>query len=125
MPGRTLHQEIDTDGRSHAEPATVRRPGAPTVELALDLQRQAGNRSVTALLARRHPDADRPTNRARIGAMPAAPGTVAAMVATAARAAATRGGAASVQREPCTDCPDASAPAAPDEADGLETSSPG
>ena len=57
--------------------------------------------------------------------MLATPDTGAAIVASTGQVAATPGGSASVQREPCTDCPDAPAQLAPDVADGLEASSPG
>lgn len=113
MPGRTLQHELEVDARQFREPANVRRSGAPMVELALDLQRRAGNRSVTQLVAHRGPGADPRPIHGLVGAIASAAGPAPASVTMSRAASTTGGGSASVQREPCTDCPDAISPATP------------
>jgi hypothetical protein len=91
MPGHRYEQEPQTAARPLHAPGAARRGASPLVEVALDLQRRAGNRSVTELVG---------GSTARI---PARGGIL-----------ATPGGSIGVQREPCTDCPDADGLATPD-----------
>jgi hypothetical protein len=71
--------------------------------MALDLQRRAGNRSVTELV-----------------------GTAVGAAATLSRATPPTGRSAiAVQREPCTDCPDAEASSLADASELPESASPG
>jgi hypothetical protein len=101
MRGHHFQHEPETDSRPLPGPGAVRRSGTPIVDMAVDLQRRAGNRSVAELAG---------------GSI----GPVLALGSGAApgrRAAPGRSNAVGVQREPCTDCPDADVLTVPDEAD--------
>jgi hypothetical protein len=90
-------QDVLAPGRL---PVMRERSDASDVRAAMDLQRRAGNRSVAELVARSHVD----PSRNPLAALTSA-GRTPAPVATGG--AAGGGGAVSVQREPCVDCPDA------------------
>jgi len=90
-------QDVLAPGRL---PVMRERSDASVVHAAMDLQQRAGNRSVAELVARSHVDpAGNP-----LAALTSAGRTPAP---AAAVGAAGGGGAVSVQREPCVDCPDA------------------
>jgi hypothetical protein len=104
MTDRTLQHEIEPIVRRRPDARDVRRSGAPVADIALDLQRQAGNRSVVELLGRAAPPV---TGRGAAGTLAALAGSRQSGQVTAA----PRTAPASVQREPCADCPDALEPA--------------
>jgi hypothetical protein len=103
MPGHRLQHEPETASRPLPGSGTVRRAGSPLVELALHLQRHAGNRSVSELVA----------------------GNGASVPTLTGATAATRSGPVGVQREPCIDCPDPDALAVPDTAELPESGAQG
>jgi hypothetical protein len=111
MADHTLQRELDPIAHRRPERRQVRRSGTPLMDLALELQRQAGNRSVAELI--RH-DATPMGRGAMAGTLAAIAGSSpAGQLPTTRRAAA-----ATVQREPCADCPDNPVAAMPDP-DGL------
>lgn len=103
MPGHRFQHEPEADSRPLPSAGNARRTGSPLVELALDLQRRAGNRSVTELVGTAVGSASKLTGAT----------------------AATGRSAVGVQREPCIDCPDAEALPMADASDLPESGSPG
>jgi hypothetical protein len=101
MPGHHFQHERETDLRPLPGPGAARRSGTPVAEFALDLQRRAGNRSVTELVGGS-------IGSALALGRAAAPGPA---------LAPGRSNPVGVQREPCADCPDADVLTVPDEAE--------
>ena len=91
MADHRFQREPEIPSRPLPGSGTVRRAGSPLVELALVLQRQAGNRSFTELVG----------------------GSVGSTLAPGGAALPAPPSPAAVQREPCSDCPDPDPPTAP------------
>lgn len=116
MASRLLQHVPELEPGHVAGTANVRRVEMPTVEMALGLQRSAGNRAVAALVGQHASGAGRRPVDDLVGSV-AASRRPPASAAGASAVESTRSAAASVQRAPCTDCPDAVAP--PSEGDDL------
>jgi hypothetical protein len=101
MADHSLQRELDPIAPRRPDLRHVPRSGALLADLALDLQRQAGNRSVAELIRR---------DRSPVG--DSAVGSTLAAVAGSHRprellpTPRPAAAAPSVQREPCVDCPD-------------------